>query len=42
MLDEVVGAPAIWGSEQAVTVTDIRRYGKATAQAWDPPGSCPR
>ncbi|MER7693712.1 NF041680 family putative transposase [Streptomyces sp. NPDC097610] len=31
----VFGDPATWGAEQAVTVTDTRRYGKATAQAWD-------
>lgn len=31
----VFGAPATWGTEQAVTVTDTRRYGKATARAWD-------
>jgi hypothetical protein len=31
----VFGDPATWGSEQAVTVTDTRRYGKATAQAWN-------
>lgn len=31
----VFGDPATWGTEQAVTVTDTRRYGKATAQAWD-------
>ncbi|GGP86657.1 hypothetical protein GCM10010231_66120 [Streptomyces sindenensis] len=27
--------PATWGAEQAVTVTDTRLHGKATAQAWD-------
>ncbi|MCQ8832111.1 transposase, partial [Streptomyces malaysiensis] len=31
----VFGTPATWGAEQAVTVTDTRLYGKATAQAWD-------
>ncbi|MFJ2008723.1 NF041680 family putative transposase [Streptomyces chartreusis] len=31
----VFGKPDTWGDEQAVTVTDTRRYGKATAQAWD-------
>ncbi|WP_308314341.1 NF041680 family putative transposase [Streptomyces sp. GbtcB7] len=31
----VFGDPATWGAEQAVTVTDTRLYGKATAQAWD-------
>ncbi|WP_323188038.1 NF041680 family putative transposase [Streptomyces sp. NBC_01264] len=31
----VFGRPDTWGGEQAVTVTDTRRYGKATAQAWD-------
>ncbi|WP_371793396.1 NF041680 family putative transposase [Streptomyces sp. NBC_01471] len=31
----VFGDPATWGEEQAVTVTDTRLYGKATAQAWD-------
>ncbi|MFJ8024520.1 NF041680 family putative transposase [Streptomyces sp. NPDC096311] len=31
----VFGDPATWGIEQAVTVTDTRLYGKATAQAWD-------
>lgn len=31
----VFGAPATWGAEQAVTVTDTRRDGKATAQARD-------
>lgn len=31
----VFGDPATWGTEQAVTVTDTRLYGKATAQAWD-------
>lgn len=29
------GDPATWGAEDAVTVTDTRRYGKAPAQAWD-------
>ncbi|MEU0002539.1 NF041680 family putative transposase [Streptomyces microflavus] len=31
----VFGDPTTWGAEQAVTVTDTRLYGKATAQAWD-------
>ncbi len=31
----VFGQPDTWGAEQAVTVTDTRLYGKATAQAWD-------
>lgn len=31
----VFGDPATWGVEQAVTTTDTRRYGRATAQAWD-------
>lgn len=31
----VFGQPNTWGAEQAVTVTDTRLYGKATAQAWD-------
>ncbi|MCX5270754.1 NF041680 family putative transposase [Streptomyces virginiae] len=31
----VFGDPETWGAEQAVTVTDTRRYGKATARAWD-------
>ncbi|MEV7713832.1 NF041680 family putative transposase [Streptomyces sp. NPDC088270] len=31
----VFGDPTTWGTEQAVTVTDTRLYGKATAQAWD-------
>ncbi|MFF2375708.1 NF041680 family putative transposase [Streptomyces xiamenensis] len=31
----VFGDPATWGPEQAVTVTDTRLCGKATAQAWD-------
>lgn len=31
----VFGDPATWGAEQAVTVTDTRLYGKATARAWD-------
>jgi hypothetical protein len=31
----VLGDPALWGQEQAVTVADTRPYGKATAQAWD-------
>jgi hypothetical protein len=31
----VFGDRATWGTEQAVTVTDTRLYGKATAQAWD-------
>ncbi|MDH6228961.1 hypothetical protein M2169_006017 [Streptomyces sp. MJP52] len=31
----VFGDPTTWGTEQAVTATDTRLYGKATAQAWD-------
>lgn len=31
----VFGDPDTWGTEQAVTITGTRRYGKATAQAWD-------
>lgn len=31
----VFGDPSTWGIEQAVTVTDTRLYGKATAGAWD-------
>lgn len=31
----VFGDPDTWGTEQAVTVTGTRLYGKATAQAWD-------
>ncbi|MFG2463824.1 NF041680 family putative transposase [Streptomyces sp. NPDC048523] len=31
----VFGDPDIWGTEQAVTVTDTRLYGKTTARAWD-------
>jgi hypothetical protein len=31
----VFGNPETWGEEQAVTVTDTSRYGKATARAWD-------
>ncbi len=31
----VFGDPVTGGTEQAVTVTDTRLYGKATAQAWD-------
>ncbi|MER8237528.1 NF041680 family putative transposase [Streptomyces sp. NPDC094049] len=31
----VFGESATWGTEQAVTVTDTRLYGKVTAQAWD-------
>lgn len=31
----VFGDPATWGAEQAVTTTDTRRYGTATAHAWD-------
>ncbi len=31
----VFGDPVTWGIEQAITVTGIRLYGKATAQAWD-------
>lgn len=30
----IFGDPSTWGAEQAVTVTDTRRYGKVTAQAW--------
>ncbi|MCX5165467.1 transposase [Streptomyces sp. NBC_00264] len=33
------GDPATWGIEQAVTATDTRLYGKATARAWDRPHS---
>lgn len=29
------GDPDSWGTEQAVTTTDTRLYGTATAQAWD-------
>lgn len=29
------GDPATWGAEQAVTATETRLYGTATAQAWD-------
>ncbi|MGW4077845.1 NF041680 family putative transposase [Streptomyces asiaticus] len=29
------GQPETWGAEQAVTITDTRLYGKATAQAWE-------
>jgi len=29
------GDPATWGTEQTVTTTDTRLYGRATAQAWD-------
>jgi hypothetical protein len=29
------GDPATWGTEQAVTSTDTRRYGTAAARAWD-------
>jgi hypothetical protein len=31
----IFGDPATWGTEQIVTTTDTRLYGKATAQAWD-------
>ncbi|WP_326680931.1 NF041680 family putative transposase [Streptomyces sp. NBC_01237] len=31
----VFGDAVTWGTEQAITVTDTRLYGKATAQAWD-------
>ncbi len=31
----VFGGRVTWGTEQAVTVTDTRLDGKATAQAWD-------
>jgi len=31
----VFGDPATWGTEQATTTTDTRRYGTATARAWD-------
>jgi hypothetical protein len=31
----VFGDPSTWGSEHAVTTTDTRLYGTATAQAWD-------
>ncbi len=31
----VFGDPATWSAEQAVTHTDTRLYGTATAQAWD-------
>ncbi|WP_443041531.1 NF041680 family putative transposase [Streptomyces sp. B21-083] len=31
----VFGDRVTWGTEQAVTTTDTRLYGKATAQAWD-------
>ncbi|WP_432074124.1 transposase [Streptomyces wuyuanensis] len=31
----VFGDPATWGTEQAVTTTDTRLYGKAIARAWD-------
>lgn len=31
----VFGDSTTWGTEQAVTITDTRLYGKATAQAWD-------
>lgn len=31
----VFGDPATWGTEQAVTTTNTRLYGKATVQAWD-------
>lgn len=31
----VFGDPVTWGTEQAVTRTDTRRYGTARTQAWD-------
>lgn len=31
----VFGDPATWGTEQAATVTDTRRYRQATVRAWD-------
>ncbi len=31
----VFGEATTWGAEQAVTTTDTRLYGRATAQAWD-------
>ncbi|TJZ59164.1 transposase [Streptomyces piniterrae] len=31
----VFGDASTWGTEQAVTTTDTRLYGRATAQAWD-------
>ncbi|TGB00023.1 NF041680 family putative transposase [Streptomyces sp. MZ04] len=31
----VFGKPDTWGGEHAATVTETRRYGKATARAWD-------
>lgn len=31
----VFGDRTTWGTEQALTVTDTRLYGKTTAQAWD-------
>ncbi len=31
----VFGQSDTWGAERAVTVTDTRLYGKATARAWD-------
>lgn len=31
----IFGDPSTWGTEQAVTTTDTRLYGRATAQAWD-------
>ncbi|KQX44551.1 transposase [Streptomyces sp. Root63] len=31
----VFGQPDTWSEEQAVTLTDTRLYGKATARAWD-------
>jgi hypothetical protein len=31
----VFGQPGTWGAEHVVTVSDTRRYGKATARAWD-------
>jgi hypothetical protein len=34
-MPSTIGQPDTWGDEQAVTITDTRLYGKATAQAWD-------
>ncbi len=31
----IFGDPRTWGTEQAMTTTATRLYGKATAQAWD-------
>uniref|UniRef100_UPI0004C83E77 transposase n=1 Tax=Streptomyces sp. NRRL F-2664 TaxID=1463842 RepID=UPI0004C83E77 len=33
--ESAFGDPATWGAGRAMTVTDTRLYGKATAQAWD-------